>query len=395
MGVDICGTDVVGSGQVFETGDKDGICVPTGRQPVPIASDHGDSALILASLHTDLETPYAADPRNALKSVLDRYAKAGLTPVCASELEFFVYDLDASSSEMAVAPQVGGRGQTSAIYAVSELDEFGPFLTDLYAACEKAGIPAESAIAESGCGQFEVNFHHVRDALRAADDAQLFKHLAKLTARKHGFGATFMAKPFGEDSGSGLHIHFSLLDSEGVNVFDDGTPQGSKTLLSAVAGLLAAMPDHTAIFAPHYNSFRRLRAETHAPISIAWAYENRTAAIRIPDSQNADRRIEHRVAGADANPYLVLAAVLGAALVGIETQMEPPAPLEGSSYDQQLPAIPTNWQAALQHFRESELNRRIFGELLCTMYLACKEQELEVLANQVSPIEYDLYLDRV
>lgn len=394
LGVDIWGRDVVGSGQVFETGDQDGYCIPTERGILSVAEEEAE-ALLLVSLSTGNGQPYAADPRNALASVVAGFAAKGMTPVCATELEFYLFDPERSSAEMAAAARSGGRGRTSAIYAVSELETFEPFLHDVYQACHQFEIPAESALAESGTGQFEINFRHVADAVRAADDALCFKYLVKRVARKHGLGATFMAKPFGEDSGSGLHIHFSLVDQEGVNLFDEGKRTGSPLLRQAIAGMLQFMPESTLLFAPHFNSYRRLRSETHAPISIAWGYENRTAAVRVPEGPGSARRIEHRVAGADANPYLVMAAVLGAALRGIEQQMEAPPPITGSAYDLDLAQLPTSWTGAMQHFQTGRFASDLFGPLLPRMYAACKKQEFESFADIVSPLEYDLYLDRV
>ena len=394
LGVDIWGRDVVGSGQVFDTGDQDGYCIPTERGILSSAEDEAE-ALLLASLFGSDGQPYAADPRNALASVVADFAAKGITPVCATELEFYLFDPERSADAMTAAAQSGGRGRTSAIYAVSELEAFESFLHDVYRACDHFQIPAESALAESGTGQFEINFRHVADAVRAADDALCFKYLVKRIARKHGLGATFMAKPFGEDSGSGLHIHFSLVDGDGANLFDDGKRTGSPLLRHAIAGMLKFLPESTLLFAPHFNSYRRLRSETHAPISIAWGYENRTAAVRVPDGPGTARRIEHRVAGADANPYLVMAAVLGAALRGIEQQLEAPEPIAGSAYELDLAELPTSWSAAMQQFQVGSFATDLFGALLPRMYAACKKQEFESFADVVSPLEYDLYLDRV
>ena len=197
--------------------------------------------------------------------------------------------------------------------------------------------------------------------MKAADDAALFKFIVRGVARKHGLGATFMAKPYGEDVGSGFHLHVSMLDAEGGNVFDDGSEWGGDTLRAAVAGLLSSMAESTLLFAPHLNSFRRLRDGTHAPTMAAWGHDNRTAAVRIPASPGVARRFEHRVAGADANPYLVLTAVLAAALEGIKAKAQPPAPFTGSSYEQDLPRLPTSWTDALLVFQNSDFVERTFG----------------------------------
>ena len=256
-------------------------------------------------------------------------------------------------------------------------------------------IPADTAISESGLGQFEINMMHTDDPLRAADDAWLFKMLLKGLARRHGFAASFMAKPYPDYSGNGLHTHFSVIDKNGVNVFDNGGPEGSELLRQAVAGCLAAMHDCTLIFAPHENSYDRLVPEAHAPNQICWAYENRTSAIRIPSGNPVARRIEHRVAGGDVNPYLMLAAILGAALIGIEEKMTPPPPITGNAYALDLPLLPDNWRDAIDVFEKSEVVARIFPRELIRNLVMTKRQELRYM-DELSPEEKtEIYLDTV
>ena len=201
--------------------------------------------------------------------------------------------------------------------------------------------------AENGGGQFEINLLHVPDPLKAADDALYFKQDMKGIARKYELAASFMAKPFLDRSGNGFHVHFSLLDREGRNVFDNGTADGSEVMRHAVGGVLAMMRSSSLVFAPHRNSYRRLTPNAHVASEVSWGYETRAAAVRIPGGSNAARRVEHRVAGADANPYLVLAAVLGAALEGIET---------GSRggprwWRRSEAALPIDWKEAIEGLR--------------------------------------------
>src|SRR6056297_1093646 len=237
-------------------------------------------------------------------------------------------------------------------------------------------IPAETAVSEAGMGQFEINLVH-GPAMKAADDTWLFKLLAHGLARNHGFAASFMAKPYAGFAGNGMHMHFSVLDETGGNIFDDATSQGSGALRGAVAGCLEAMAPSTLIFAPHGSSYDRLVPGAHAPTGISWAYENRTAAIRVPAGSPKARRIEHRVAGGDINPYLMLAVVLGAALDGIERGAEPPAPVTGNAYSADLPQIPTDWAAAIAAFRDSEIVTRLLPRQLIRNLVLTKEQELE------------------
>ena len=259
------------------------------------------SALIPLWMFDENHQPFLADPRQALAHIANRFHALGLYPVIATELEFYLVDPDADNAVPPISPYTGKRLDSDAIMSIDELDVFGEFLWDVYAECALQNVPADSAIAENGVGQFEINLRHVDNPLKAADDAILFKRIIKGVARKHRFAATFMAKPYGPRSGSGFHVHFSLLDKNGRNVFDNGTEDGSPMLANAVAGMLKAMPESALLFAPHFNSFRRLRPDTHAPTSVSWGYENRTTAIRIPGGSNEARRIEHRDAGADAN----------------------------------------------------------------------------------------------
>jgi len=176
-------------------------------------------------------------------------------------------------------------------------------------------------------------------------------------------------------------------------VFDDGTENGSDVLKSAVAGVLAAMAESTLIFAPHFNSYRRLRHNTHAPTSICWGYENRTAAIRIPGGSPKARRIEHRVSGADANPYLAMAAVLGAALIGIEQSLTPAAPVNGNGYEANVQQLPDQWSTAIAAFESGSMISDIFTQSLCSVFAQLKQQELSRFLEQVSPFETSSYAD--
>jgi len=391
--VDIWGEDV-GAAHAFEA-DPDGICTSTGRGILPMNWTETPSALIPLWLSQETGEPFAGDPRRALASVVDRFAKHGLTPVTATELEFYLCDPSDARPQAPLSPVTGKRLGSDSILSIDEIDHFDSFLSDVYAACAAQGVPADAAIAEYGAGQFEINLLHGADPLKTADDAIFFKRIVRGVARKHGYAATFMAKPYGKSSGSGFHIHFSLLDANGRNVFDDGGDQGSGAMRHAVGGLLAAMQESTLLFAPHLNSYRRLRPGTLAPTAVAWGYENRTAAIRIPGGPSAARRIEHRVAGADANPYLVLAGVLGAALIGIEREIVPAEPTGGDAYALDLPRLPADWASAVERFEQGKLVPEIFSPTLCQMLVACKRQEMKVFAERVTDFEFDSYLETV
>lgn len=395
LNLDIWGEDIDDSPMVFETGDPDGVLLPTERGYVPIPWLSAPSALIPVWMHSEDGTPYAGDPRHALANVVARYKTLGLTPVAATEMEFYLVDDSGREIRQPMSPRSGKRRPGAEILSLRALDAFDDFFNDLYDACDAMDIPAEAAISEAGTGQFEVNLEHVPDALKAADDAWLFKMLVRGLARNHGMAASFMAKPYDEYAGNGLHTHFSIIDADGNNLMANDTFEGTQMLQNAIAGCLKGIPDLALIFAPHGNSYERLVPNSHAPTGICWAYDNRTASIRVPGGSFKARRVEHRVAGGDVNPYLFLAAVLGSALIGIEDNLTPGAPITGNAYDQDLPQVPSTWADAIDAFDKSPIARRIFDPILVENFVLTKRQEM-MNFDQLTPEEQlDLYLDTV
>ncbi len=395
VGVDVWGEDIENSKLVFETGDADGLCDFTGRSLAPITWIDRPSAIAMLWMRHEDGTAFEGDPRRALAHVVDRFKALGFTPVVATELEFYLCDPAADQPQPPQSPVTGKRLDSDGVMSIDEIEHFGAFLNDVYDACAQQGISADAAISENGAGQFEINMKHVDDPLKAADDAVLFKRLVRGIARKHGFAGSFMAKPYGDRAGSGFHVHFSLLNENGANVFDNGGEEGTSLMLNAVAGLLATMFENTLAFAPHANSYRRLLPGSHAPTGIAWAYENRTSAIRIPGGSYKARRIEHRVAGADANPYLVLTSILGGALKGIEEKMTPAAAIAGDAYRLDLPQLPRDWASAIDAFDQGANVPDVFSTQLQTMLVECKTQELKKFARRVTDVEYHSYLEVV
>ncbi|WP_306116864.1 MULTISPECIES: glutamine synthetase family protein [unclassified Roseovarius] len=394
LNVDIFGADIDNSPLVFETGDADGILMPTDRGPMPVPWLAVDQPLVPMVMHHDDGTPFDGDPRHALVAVLDRYAARGWRVMAATELEFTLADDSDDTLRTVRDPRSGRRLTAPGVLSLAQMDAFDPFLSALYEGCEAMGIPAQTATSEAGIGQFEITLNH-QDALRAADDTWAFKSLIKGLARQHGFAASFMAKPFADDAGNGMHLHFSVLDGEGRNIFDDGGEAGTDLLRAGVAGCVAAMPASTLIFAPHANSYTRLVPGAHAPTGACWAYENRTAAIRIPGGPPAARRIEHRVAGGDINPYLTFTAILGAAIMGIEDNMTPPAPLTGNAYEQGLPQLAADWQTATDRFETDPVIGRFFSPTMIRNLVMTKRQELRLMSAIPEAEHWKTYLEKV
>ncbi|MCO4838939.1 MAG: glutamine synthetase [Rhodobacteraceae bacterium] len=393
--MDIWGNDIEDSPLVYEHGDGDGVCIFTGRGPLPLSWLGEDVYLAPLWMQTEDGDPFPGDVRYALASVVDKFAELGLTPVVATELEFYLYDLHSSELSPPLSPHTNKRTTFDTPLALDELEDQRDFLNDVYAACKDMDISADAAIAEAGAGQFEVNLMHVADPLKAADDTIFFKKLVRGIAQKHGMGATFMAKPYGNRPGNGFHVHFSLIDADGRNVFDDGTDAGSDIMRHAVAGLIDTMQENTLIFAAHENSYRRMLPGCHAPTVVSWAYENRTSAIRIPGGPAVARRIEHRVAGADANPYLVLTAILGGALIGIQDKLQAPDPVTGDVGELDLPSLPTNWGAGIDAFEQGTLNKILFPPLMRDLFIGCKRQEHHRFRSEVTALEQQTYLSTI
>jgi glutamine synthetase len=388
IGVDVWGTDTAGTKLTMERGDLDGICEATGRGLLDLGLD---APVVPMTMRKETGEPYYADGRHLLHLVLDRYRQAGLTPVVAAEVEFYL--LDPASDGIAPArPRPGSPPREfDNIYSLEELNDSGAFIDDVYQSAAAAGIEVDAAIAEGAQRQFEFNLLHQPDALKAAEDTLYLKHIIRNAARRHGYLATFMAKPYPATAGSGLHIHFSMLDETGRNVFDDGTEKGSDIMRAAVAGLMDSMADATLIFAPHLNSYRRLAPGGLAPTTVGWGYENRTAAIRIPGGPHAARRIEHRVAGIDTNPFLVLAAILGGALDGIARMLTPAEPVTTNSHELDLPKLAKDWRQALERFEMAESMQRILHPEFVTCFAAAKQQEQDVFAAQITDLEIATY----
>jgi glutamine synthetase len=392
-GIDATGANVAASGLIWEQGDADRPCRidPTTLAPVPWRAG---GAQVLGGLGEHDGGPFFADPRAVLQLVAARFDALGLVPVCALELEFYLLDRGREEDGLPRVARAHGRGEVTdcgAVYGLDPLDLEDDFLARLGSYCERQGLPAKSAVSEYAPGQFEVNLGHVADPLRAADQAFLLKRAIKAAARADGLQATFMAKPFADRSSNGLHIHVSLLDGAGGNRFAADEP----SLRHAIGGLQATMAEAMVLFAPNANSFRRLRPLSYAPTAPTWGYNNRTVALRVPSGPEPARRIEHRVAGADANPYLVLAAVLAGIHHGLERRLDPGAPVAGNAYAEVPPSLPLSWDRALDALEGAAVLPDYLGAAFCRLYRVCRAAERDRFADLITPAEYAWYLATV
>jgi glutamine synthetase len=332
--------------------------------------------------------PVPMAPRYVLRRVLDLYAGHGWEPVIAPELEFFLVEPNIDS-DYPLKPPIGRSGRPEIgrqSYSIAAVNEFDPLFDDVYAFCEAQEIAIDTLIHEAGAAQMEINLLH-GSALSLADQAFMFKRTAREAALRHKMYATFMAKPHAKEPGSAMHLHQSVVDVKtGKNVFS--APDGSPTSLffSHIAGLQRYLPAAMSLFAPNVNSYRRTTPHNSAPINVHWGYDNRTAGLRIPMSSPAARRVENRCGGADANPYLAMAASLACGYLGMVEGLKPTEPITGSAYD--LPfQLPRTLAEALRLLRECRPLVDLFGERFVAAYAAVKESEHEAFLQVISAWE--------
>ena len=389
---DVLGNPVESTGLGLATGDADFLCKPRADGLCAAAWDT-QLALCPLSMQDRNGAPTFADPHTLLCGMLDRFAALELTPRVAFEMEFFVFAAGRDRLKPGFAHGVRSRREhhQNQVYGLAELDDFAPYLDAVRRAAEQMGVPVESITSEYGPGQLEINVHYRADARRACLDALLLKRAVTTIASDFGLAATFMAKP-GEDlSGNGMHVHMSFADASGQSLFD-GEPVPNDPLRHAIAGMLATRLDFLIVCAPHANSYRRFQSNSYAPAALSWGVNNRTVSLRIPGGPPASRHVEHRICGADANPYLAAAAVLAAAHSGIRASTDPGEPITGNGYAQERPRLPTDWLSALRRLESSTWAHEALGGEFLKVYLAIKYAELSQFMSEVGEQDWRWYL---
>ena len=392
--LDIEGGTVEDSGLGFNDGDADRPCMPIPGTLVAVPWQP-DVAQVQLRMFDHDGTRFFGDPRWVLEDHLALFKALELTPVVAIEYEFYLVDVERSASGLPQPPKgplTGRREYRTQINSMADLNEFSPLLSEIDRVCREQNVPTTSALAEYGPGQYEVNLAHGPDALRACDEALRFKRVVKSVARKHGCEATFLPKPYRDMAGSGLHIHVSVLDSSGRNIFAAASAEQSPHLRHAIAGTLESLGDGMAICAPGPNSYRRFRPEAYVPIHPTWSVNNRGSAVRVPASDAANLRLEHRLAGADANPYLVTAWILAGIHHGLTREIEPPPVTTGNAYEQSGEPLPAVWSEAIERFAASEFAKHYFGEKFTHLFATVKRAEMQEFNSHVTPLEIARYL---
>jgi glutamine synthetase len=345
--------------------------------------------------HTD-GTPWSSSPRQVLKAVMQLYAARGWRPVVAPELEFYLTALN-PDPDLPLTPPIGrsGRAETSPQpYGLEAITEYEDLIDAIYEYSETAALNLDTMIHESGAAQLEINFLH-GDPVQLSDQVSVFKRIVRQVALQHGVYATFMAKPMEHQPGSAMHLHISMVEeASGENLFADAAGADSQTFRHFVGGLQKYLPEVSPLFAPNVNSFRRMRPSHSAPINVQWGYDNRSCGLRVPISDRDNRRIENRVPGADASPYLAIAAALLCGYLGVEEGAEPSAQVNGNAYNYAR-TLPRTLDEALERFGDCAPVRALLGESFFRAFIRIKEAELEAFQGVISSWERDHLLLKV
>lgn len=385
-----------GYDNVFGFTDRDMVLIPdpTTVRLVPWAVDPTAQVIMDCFFHDGTAVDFA--PRNVLRRVAGLYRDLGWAPIVAPELEFYLLARNVDPNQPLVPP-VGrsGRSETSRqLYSIDAVNEFDPLFEEIYDYCDTMGLELDTLIHEFGAGQMEINFLH-DDPMILADKVFFFKRTLREAALRHNMYATFMAKPMTNEPGSAMHIHQSLVDMKtGQNIFSNEDGSESPLFLSYIAGLQKYLPAAMALLAPYVNSYRRIVRHGAAPINIEWGYDNRTVGIRVPISGPEARRVENRVVGADANPYLAMAVTLACGYLGIVEKLKPSEPTTGSAYDANY-QLPRGLSEALRMLEGAKPLHDVLGKNFIDVYLAVKETEHDEFMRVISPWEREHLLMHV
>ncbi len=388
----ISGTYVIDRDNVA---DRDMVLVPDPNtlRPVPWAADPAAS-VFLDCYHRDGK-PVAKSPRAVLRNVLAKYEARGWVPVVAPEVEFYLLSPHSDPNEEAEPPE-GRLGWTEGAnqpYSIDTMNDFDPFINDVYAFCDLQDIEIDTISQEMGPAQFELNFLHGH-AVDLADQVFLFKRTVREAAIKHGMRATFLAKPMAGEAGSALHIHQSIVDKQGNNIFSMPDGSASELFYGFIGGLQRYMNDAMLMFAPYINSYRRFMDPDSSPVNLAWGVDNRTVGLRIPDATPDARRIENRLAGSDVNPYLVIAASLACGYLGMVEGLEASEPTEGSAYGEDY-GLHKHISSAVDALEESNAMRSMLGDSFVDLYTLLKDAEYLEFQEIITPYEREILMFNV
>ncbi|CAJ0994557.1 glutamine synthetase family protein [Sodalis praecaptivus] len=392
----VTGKTVATAGLAGEDGEPDLLCLPLAGTLKPSTADPTHCAQLQLTMRDRDGQPYDVEPRNVLNRLWQQLRARGIFPVAAAELEFYLVDRRRNGAQMPQPPrQPDGRQLENQrqVYSLDRLDHYGAVLDDIARLARLQGLPTEGAVAESAPGQFEINLAHSDQVLHACDQALQLKRLVRRATEQHRLTATFMAKPYEAWTGSGLHIHLSLRDAAGNNGLLDSLGRPSPLMARAIAGVLDLLPALMALLAPNVNAFRRFQPGGYVPLRANWGVNNRTVAVRIPCSDAENYRLEYRVVGADANPYLVVAALLAGIVHGLDGNAPLQARVRGNGALAGGTLLPLRQREALALFADDVRLPALLGERFCRLFHTCKTAELSEFERRVTATEIDWMLN--
>ncbi len=390
LGCDIWGREVDETGLHIDSGDKDALCLPVEGRTVDVPWADRPTVQAMLTMHHADGRPFMGDPRHVLAAQVEILSRRGLSAQVAIELEFYVYERSADTGRPRPAGSLASGPDHQDMYALRDLDRQRPLMDAIQQACHDQDLPIDAFVSEAAPGQYEVNLKH-RDPLSAADDAIMLKRLITQIAHKQGTDVTFMAKPFADHPGNGLHVHVSLADDAGPVFSDPKT--GTRKLYHAVQGLLSTMEEAQLGFVHTYNGFRRMQPGSYAPAALSWGENNRSVAIRLPEAEPPARRLEHRLAGADANPYVVTALVLAGMLKGLDGALDPPPAVEANAYtDDTLTRLSPFMDDAIERLANSPFAEQALGPEFLRIYCAVKRAEYASFAGHITSLEHQIFL---
>ena len=395
--LDVTGYCPDAAGRGFTDGDPDATYFPVAGTLKKMPWHKDSLGQVLITIQDDSRYSSIIDPRNVLARVLDRIEDLNLQFKVAFELEFYLFKKRKNISEKpepAISNETNKQSEGTQVYGMRELDEFYDFLEDVNEFCKIQNIPASTASSEFAPGQFEINLNHTNDILKAADDSALLRRVIKETAIKHDYEASFISKPFIEQTGSGMHVHISLFNEKNQNIFSGAKEEGSEQLHYAIGGLQKTLYDNFLIFASNVNSYRRFEPDQFVPVNNSWGPNNRSVAFRIPTGSKQARRIEHRVAGAESNPYLVLSVILAGIHYGLKNSLNP---ISQSRTDNACvnrdPEMPNNIEQALELLESSKILKDYLTDEYIKIFVDLKRKEQESFNSEISDLEYKWYLN--
>ncbi|MFF7709246.1 glutamine synthetase family protein [Pseudomonas sp. NPDC007930] len=364
---------------------------PSAIYTVPWALE--PTAIVIHDTFDRYGNPIELSPRNVLKKVLALYAARGWRPIVAPEMEFYLTQRS-DDPDLPLQVPLGRSGRPESgrqSFSIDAANEFDPLFEDVYDWCEAQALDLDTLIHEDGPAQMEINFRH-GDALHLADQITVFKRTLREAALKHNVAATFMAKPITDEPGSAMHLHQSVVDSQGRNLFANEHGGHSELFLQHIGGLQKYIPEFLPLFAPNVNSFRRFLPDTSAPVNVEWGEENRTVGLRVPGASPANRRVENRLPGADANPYLAIAASLLCGYLGMVEGLAPSEPVVGRGYERRSLRLPVTLEDALARMENSTALAQVLGEKFVRGYVAVKRAEHENYKRVISSWEREFLM---